>query len=231
MHTSESTENAGKSGPELPSRTTATSASDRSRRTEPRALAFGLIGSVGLHLLLVLAGPRVDVRPLPGTLESMEVVQLPTPEPSAPPIQIPEKPEPITRPAPPAVAEPEAEPVPAEPTFTPYEVAPRLLNPGEVRSFLQSFYPTTLRAVGVEGQVIIWLYLDERGDVRRAQVRYSSGVQSFDELARVVASLMKFRPAMNHGRPTAVWVSQPIRFTLDAPAAEPVGEERLSSRP
>lgn len=193
-------------------------APDRFRAGYPRLLGLGILLSVAVHLVLLSVGPDVRMDSVTRDLQALEVVRLPPPVVTPPEVEVPERPEPIRRPSAPVVG-PDLAEAPDEPVFIPHDVRPRLLNRSEVQDFLLGFYPPTLRAIGVEGQVMLWLYLNEEGRVLKSQVRRSSGIVAFDELAHTVAGLMEFRPALNHGQPTPVWVEQPIRFDIQQPSA------------
>lgn len=101
------------------------------------------------------------------------------------------------------------------PAFIPYEVPPKLSNPEEVREHLQEAYSEDLREDGVEGRVVLWMYVDAEGQVERVRVQHSSGLDALDEAAKQVGLNMEFKPAMNQDRPTAVWVQQPITFETE----------------
>lgn len=101
------------------------------------------------------------------------------------------------------------------PTFTPMTVRPELKNPDEVSRALQRAYPPLLRDAGIGGQVLMWFFIDEQGNVLRTQVKTSSGTSALDAAAQKVAEIMKFRPAYNRDVPVPVWVEIPIRFTIN----------------
>lgn len=189
------------------------SASRRFRRRQRAALGIALVLSALLHLLLLALSPEVTL-PAPGTAAPpvrAVRIQLPGPPPA---VETPPAPDPVRRPAPPATGGGGEITAGGAPAFIPHDVPPRLVNDDEVRSFLRQFYPPVMKALGVEGRVLLWLYLDERGNVLEARVRRSSGHRAFDDLARTMAPLMRFRPALNQGRATPVWVSLPLRFEL-----------------
>jgi TonB family protein len=98
------------------------------------------------------------------------------------------------------------------PRFTPFTVAPRLLNSGDVEAALDEAYPQLLRKAGIGGQVNVWFFIDESGVVQKVLVNEGSGYPALDEAALKVADIMRFSPALNRDRRTAVWVSLPIRF-------------------
>jgi len=101
------------------------------------------------------------------------------------------------------------------PTFIPYDVAPELQNPSRVQAVLEEQYPEAFQDSGVGGTVVLWMYVDEQGEVRRSRVRESSGYRALDEAAMEVAQSMEFSPALNRDDPTAVWVQQRIQFQVE----------------
>lgn len=208
------------------------SAPDRFRRGQRAAVAVGLLVSALVHLAVLGLSPTL---PLPGPRSfpaELRAVQLPAPEPPPPDVEIPPAPEPIRRPAPPDLEAGGRPTASSRPVFIPHDVPPRLLNADEVRDFLQAFYPPVFRDLGLEGRVLLWLYLDERGEVLDTRIHRTSGHRAFDELALAVAALMRFRPASNQGRTTPVWVSLPIRFDLEfaEDGAEPTGRLGAAGR-
>lgn len=190
-------------------------ASGDRRSTEfRRALVVGLVLSAAFHLVLLVL-PPVETG-VPAHLAAPDtLVVLPPIEDQPPEVQVPPSPEPIPQPSQPVVA---AVPTPAgddEPGFVPHDVPPRLINPHEVRRYLELFYPVALRAAEVEGAVHLWLFVNERGETTKLQVRSSSGAPQFDELAKSAAPFMRFRPAMNRGESIGVWVSIWVRFDIE----------------
>lgn len=101
---------------------------------------------------------------------------------------------------------------PGEPYFTPYTVKPTLLNRDEVARALVKNYPPDLRAVGVGGTVLTWVFVDERGGIAEVQVKESSGNDQLDRAALAVARVMRFTPARNHKMAVPVWIALPIVF-------------------
>jgi hypothetical protein len=74
------------------------------------------------------------------------------------------------------------------PSFIPYDVPPKLQNASEIQRLLERVYPSQLRDAGIEGTVILWIFVDEQGAV------------------------LRFTPAMNRDKATPVWLAQPITF-------------------
>ena len=100
------------------------------------------------------------------------------------------------------------------PRFTPYSVAPLLLNRGEIASILRARYPEDLRMRGLGGLTTLWLLIDKNGKARKAIVFRSSGRDAFDALAIEVVPKMRFQAAINQGKATHVWVQLPVRFQV-----------------
>jgi TonB family protein len=101
---------------------------------------------------------------------------------------------------------------PDGPYFTPYTKKPELTNRADVQRALVRFYPEDLRARGVGGTALLWVYLDRTGKVARVQVQASSGEVKLDAAAMRVAKVMVFTPAENQGKPVPVWINLPIVF-------------------
>lgn len=210
----------------------ADTANDRFKERSATWMKAALSVAVLLHFALFSLFPRLDATPPAMGAESLAAVELP------PEVEIPPPPEQIPRPATPRVATVEVEedltiaPTTFEsnpvenlagpprvessdderPAFIPFDVAPRLQNRDEVLALLERLYPRSLRNAGIGGTVLLWLFIDERGEVQETRVAESSGVPALDEVARRVASRMEFTPAQNRDRVTAVWLAQPIDF-------------------
>lgn len=104
------------------------------------------------------------------------------------------------------------EPNRERPSYTPFTVAPRLLNMDDVRQALVRAYPSELREEGIGGTVTMWFFLDEEGRVANTIVDQSSGHTALDAAALDVAQVYRFSPAMNRDERVPVWVSLPITF-------------------
>jgi TonB family protein len=100
----------------------------------------------------------------------------------------------------------------ASPTFTPYSVAPNLLNREAVARALEEAYPPLLRDAGIGGTARVWFFIDADGSVQDTRIDESSGHQEIDRAALSVASMMQFSPALNRDQPVPVWVAFPITF-------------------
>jgi protein TonB len=74
-------------------------------------------------------------------------------------------------------------------------------------------YPPAAENAGIEGQVLLKVYIDEAGRVRKIEVLQSPD-DSLTAAAVAAVEATRFRPAQVGGRPRAVAVHLPIRFTI-----------------
>lgn len=208
-------------------------ANDRFKQTYGNWLSIGIIGAVLLHFAFIQLFPQLQTEDMGPDAEEMEAVELP------PEVEIPPPPEQIARPATPTVAEAQVQedvtiapttfeenpvedlpPPPRSgspsdrPSFIPRDVDPRLTNNDEIQRILQRQYPRSLRDAGIGGRVVLWLFVDENGDVQQTQVQQSSGYDGLDQAGERVAQQMEFEPAINRDQPIAVWIAQPITFSV-----------------
>lgn len=111
-------------------------------------------------------------------------------------------------------------PVDALSDFQPFEMEytlPTLLNTEEVRALIRGRYPQELAALGIGGESVLRLWLDERGQVVRTVIRRSSGHRALDSVAGEVAERMRFRPAKSGEFPVRVIVHIPVVFNPPPP--------------
>jgi protein TonB len=92
--------------------------------------------------------------------------------------------------------------------FVPTTKAPMLIYQSRPK------YPDIARDSRVEGEVVLLVYIDERGDVRKAEVQSSPGLPALDEAAKEAAFKCKFKPAEQQGVPVGVWYSLVMQFQL-----------------
>jgi TonB family protein len=102
--------------------------------------------------------------------------------------------------------------IPGRPLFTPFSVAPRVLNAEEVRREMMRAYPSELRDEGIGGTVEVYFFIDEDGHVQANRINSSSGHPTLDDAALAVAGVYRFSPALNRDAPRPVWVTFPITF-------------------
>ncbi|MEO8090980.1 MAG: energy transducer TonB [Gemmatimonadales bacterium] len=82
-------------------------------------------------------------------------------------------------------------------------------------------YPQALLEQGIEGQVLLRLYVDSAGQVvpDSARIAESSGYPALDSAALVAAPELRFSPALLQGHPVAASFIQPVQFR--GPRARP----------
>jgi protein TonB len=75
-------------------------------------------------------------------------------------------------------------------------------------------YPTDLYRQGVEGTVILRIFVDETGTVEpdSTQIAEGSGYPELDEAALDGVAAMRFAPARRDGQPVASSFLQPVHF-------------------
>jgi protein TonB len=171
------------------------------------------------------------------SFESEEIAAIELP----PEIEIPPPPQQISRPATPVMASADIDeditiapttfeenpieelpPPPEEaatdissaPTFTPFTVAPSILNRQEVVRAMEREYPPLLRDAGIGGTVRVFFFIDEAGTVQDYRIDSSSGHQALDDAALAVADVYRFSAALNRDKKVPVWVSFPITFQV-----------------
>lgn len=96
--------------------------------------------------------------------------------------------------------------------FAPYVVRPEIRNRAELKRFLQTHYQRIFEYSGATGVVQVSFWIDEAGEVQKAEIVKSSGVRSLDRLALRLSRVLRFRPAMMAGRPIRILVHVPITF-------------------
>jgi protein TonB len=194
-----------------------------------------MILATGIHFAVFAYWPELTADDISFAVAELEAVELP------PEIDVPPPPKSIARPATPVMAttaiddevtiapttfaeNPVAElPPPPEkkevelseaPTFTPFTVAPAILNREEVMKAMVASYPPLLRDAGIGGTVRVFFFIDEAGTVRDYRIDQSSGHGVLDEAALAVASMYRFSAALNRDTKVPVWVSFPIEFRV-----------------
>jgi TonB family protein len=95
------------------------------------------------------------------------------------------------------------------PAVPPAEEPPVAINPvSPVR------YPPALLAQGIEGRVLLRLYVDSAGNVipDSTRIAESSGYPALDSAALVGAPELRFAPALHQGQAIAAPFLQPVQF-------------------
>jgi TonB family protein len=210
-------------------------ANDRLKKTFDSWFWGSMIIATVVHFGAFVFTPEMTAEDVSFTAEELEAIVMP------PEIEIPPPPQAIARPATPVIATADIDeditiapttfqdnpvddlpPPPEEiqtdisaaPTFTPFTVAPQLLNLQEVQRALVREYPTVLRDSGIGGTVTVWFFIDESGQVQDNRIDQSSGYEALDQAALNVASVYRFSPALNRENKVQVWVSLPITFQV-----------------
>ena len=98
---------------------------------------------------------------------------------------------------------------PAPPPVTPAEQPPVPINPvSPVR------YPAALLEQGIEGRVLLRMYVDSAGNMvpDSTRIAESSGYPALDSAALAGAPELRFSPPLHQGRPIAAPFLQPVQF-------------------
>ena len=195
-----------------------------------------IIFATAAHFGVFAYWPELTAEDFSFTPVELTAVELP------PEIEIPPPPESIARPARPVVATTDiseditiapttfisnpvdALPPPPEveevvdiserPTFTPFTVAPEILNRDQLIDAMRANYPTLLKEAGIGGEVRVFFFINEEGTVETTRVDQSSGHTLLDNAALAVANMYRFSPALNRDMRVPVWVSFPILFQV-----------------
>jgi periplasmic protein TonB len=219
----------------VPAEVMAETANDRLKRTFSSWFWGSMIAATVLHFGTFAFWPELTAEDFSFESEELEAIELP------PEIEIPPPPQQIARPATPVIATTEideditiapttfednpvedlppppeeaATDIAAAPTFTPFTVAPQILNRNEVVRAMEREYPPLLRDAGIGGRAVVYFFIDEEGIVRDRRIHESSGHQALDDAALAVADVYRFSAALNRDRKVPVWVQFPITFQV-----------------
>jgi protein TonB len=219
----------------VPAELVESSANDRLKGSFSSWFWGSMIAATVFHFGAFAFWPEMEAEDISFTSEELSSIELP------PEIEIPPPPQAISRPATPVIAttdvseditiapttfednpveelppppEEVATDLSAAPTFTPFTVAPSILNRDEVIRAMTREYPPLLRDAGIGGTVRVYFFIDEQGTVQDFRVDQSSGHAALDEAALAVASVYRFSPALNRDKKVPVWVSFPITFQV-----------------
>lgn len=210
-------------------------ANERLKRSFSSWFWGSMIAATVIHFALFAFWPELTAADFSFDSTELEAIELP------PEIEIPPPPQQIARPATPVMASADIDeditiapttfednpvedlpPPPEEavvdisaaPTFTPFTVAPDILNRVEVIRAMEREYPPLLRDAGIGGTVQVFFFIDEEGVVQQFQVNVTSGHQALDDAALAVAGVYRFSPALNRDKRVPVWVSFGITFQV-----------------
>jgi TonB family protein len=95
--------------------------------------------------------------------------------------------------------------------------------PAMKNSELPFRYPADLWRAGVEGDVVLRIYITEAGIVDSVRVEDGSGDERLDSLAVEGARRLLYHPALEGDKPVAVWAKLPVRFQRGNVTASPEG--------
>jgi TonB family protein len=110
----------------------------------------------------------------------------------------------------------------------PDEEAPVAVNPQTpIR------YPPALFDRGVEGEVVLRLFIDSTGHVvtESSKVAESSGSRSLDSAALDGSQLLRYAPAKRRGVPITTWFLQPVEFRQPQTSALGNEPDTVTPRP
>jgi outer membrane biosynthesis protein TonB len=162
-------------------------ANERLKRNFNSRFWGSMIAATVMHFMTFAFWPELTAEDFSFEDVELEAIELP------PEIEIPPPPQQIARPATPIIATADIDeditiapttfednpvedlpPPPEEsavdlssaPTFTPFTVAPSILNRNDVVRAMEREYPPLLRDAGIGGTVLIYFFIDEEGRVQ-----------------------------------------------------------------
>ena len=105
--------------------------------------------------------------------------------------------------------------IPLEEYFpTPDEFVAVQEQPSYIKK-VEPTYPEVAQLTNREATVWVKALVDKEGKVREARIAKSSGMNvGFDEAALEAAYKNIYKPAIQNGKPIAVWVTYPVEFKL-----------------
>ena len=92
--------------------------------------------------------------------------------------------------------------------FIPYDDPPQPL------SQIRPVYPEIAQEAGIEGTVVVQVFIDLRGRVKDTIILKGIPNTGLDEAAISAIRKTRFRPAKQRERPVGVWISIPVNFRL-----------------
>lgn len=205
-----------------------------------KTLELAMIVSLLIHLGLFHALPEIDMTPREVKTEAVEIevedipvteyMKLP-PAPARPSVPIPTEsedvPEDITietteldldlAKLPPPPPPKEEKGIEEQYVFIPYDEPPFPIG-GYAAILANLKYPEIAKKAGIEGRVVVGVLIDEKGNPIKTQVLKGAGVNlGLEEAAQAAVMAVKWKPAKQRDRPVKVWVSIPVRFSLEMP--------------
>ena len=92
--------------------------------------------------------------------------------------------------------------------FIPYDDPPQPL------SSIRPVYPEIAQEAGIEGTVVVQVFVDIKGRVKDTLVLKGIPNTGLDEAAVTAIKKTRFRPAKQRERAVGVWISIPVNFRL-----------------
>ena len=92
--------------------------------------------------------------------------------------------------------------------FIPYDDPPVPLSP------IRPKYPEIAQEAGIEGTVVVQVFVDEKGRVKDTVILKGIPNTGLDEAATTAIRKVRFRPAKQRERAVGVWISIPVSFRL-----------------
>lgn len=105
--------------------------------------------------------------------------------------------------------------------FGPQEDQPYQKEPTPIKGFTPApAYPDSARRSGIQGMTWVNLLIDEKGNVKKAEVVKTDHV-IFNQPSVLAAMKWKFEPAIINGKPVATWVVLPFKYKLSDDKRKP----------
>ena len=92
--------------------------------------------------------------------------------------------------------------------FIPYDDPPVPLSP------IRPKYPEIAQEAGIEGTVVVQVFVDEKGRVKDTVILKGIPNTGLDEAATTAIRKVRFRLAKQRERAVGVWISIPVNFRL-----------------
>ena len=92
--------------------------------------------------------------------------------------------------------------------FIPYD------DPPQPFSSIRPVYPEIAQEAGIEGTVVVQVFVDKKGRVQDTLVLKGIPNTGLDEAAVTAIKKTRFRPAKQRERAVGVWISIPVNFRL-----------------
>lgn len=158
------------------------------------------------------AKPKPEPKPEPKPKPKPKPKPVPKPEPKPEPAPRPE-PRPAPKPAP--APEPVKQAPREQPQQTKNSAPKRIEKPSFKTRPSPIAYPVQARRRGLEGTVVVEVWLDEQGKQTKRVLARSSGVNVLDKAAIKAIAKWRFSAYIENGQALAHRVQIPIRFKLD----------------